>query len=153
MKARLETIPELAGNVVVYRRSDIESQLESRMAKSKGKCVIVRLIAGKNESKSDASFFTGKYTVSLFTVPILSANDAKDADDLLGEIEAKLNKWWPSDLPSNKRMFLKSEDIAFVDAPEFDIVQLTLKSPLAPLQLTDADTDWDEVEINWEDIS
>ena len=140
MKARLEEIAELTGNVVVYRRSDIESQLETRMAKTKGKCVIIRLIKAKNESKSEASFFTGDYTVSLFTVPLLTAEDAKDADDLIAEIEGKLNGWWPDSLASNSRMFLRSGDLAFLDAPEFDITQLTVKSPLSPLQASAGDT-------------
>jgi|APGre2960657404_1045060.scaffolds.fasta_scaffold00544_7 hypothetical protein len=140
MKARLEDqIPELADRVIVYRRHDIESQFEQRMAKSKGRCVVIRLISAKNTSKADASFYEGNFTVSLFTVPLLTASDTKDADDLLAEIEAALNNWWPTTLKSNTRMKLKSGDITFRDENEFDIAQIIFTSPLSSLQAVTGD--------------
>lgn len=140
MKSRIETIPELSGNVVVYRSKDVESELKKRMAKTKGKCVIIRLITAKNESKTDKSAFIGNYTVTLFTVPLLTAGDAKDADDLLAEIEDKLNNWWPENLKSNTRMSLKTGDIAFREEGDYDIAQIMIKSPLTPLKPVTGDT-------------
>lgn len=134
MQARLEEIPELEGKVVVYRRADIDSEFEKRMNKSRGKCVVIRTVSAKNESKTDASQFGGLYSVTLFTVPLLTQKDAKDADDLLAEIEAKLNAWWPQSIPSNLRMKLKSADITFPEDPSFDIVQITFRSPVVPLK-------------------
>ena len=140
MKDRLEDqIPELVDRVIVFRRYDIESQFEQKMAKTKGRCVVIRLISAKNTSKSDASFYEGNYTVSLFTVPTLTATEAKDADDLLAEIEAALNNWWPPTLKSNDRMKLKSGDISFRDETEFDIAQIIFTSPLSSLQAVTGD--------------
>ncbi|WP_193211350.1 hypothetical protein [Luteolibacter marinus] len=45
IKARLEEIPEIAGRVIVYRRSDIESEFTKRMNKARGKAVVVRIAA------------------------------------------------------------------------------------------------------------
>jgi hypothetical protein len=133
MKTRLEEIEELEGKVVVYRRSDIESEFEKRMNKSRGKCVVIRTVSAKNESKTDTSQFGGIYSVTLFTVPLLTQKDAKDADDLLAEIEAKLNAWWPNTIPSNLRMKLRSDAITFPDDPAFDVALITFRSPVMPL--------------------
>jgi hypothetical protein len=134
IKDRLEEIPELEGGVVVYRRADIESQFERRMAKTRGRCVIVRLLNAKNESKARTSAYEASYTVTLFSKPTLTAKDAKDADDLTAEIEAKLHGWFPESLPSNRVMRFTAESLTFPDDPQYDVAVLTLRSPLSTLQ-------------------
>lgn len=153
MQARLEEIPELAGKVVVFRRADIESQFNARMGKTRGRCVVIRTVSAKNESKTDTSQFVALYTVSLFTTPSLTQKDAKHADDLLAEIEHKLNKWWPASLPSNRRMMLRSGEITFPEAPDYDIAQLTFRSPPVPLEAVSAGYDnWENLNTRWENI-
>jgi hypothetical protein len=153
MKDRLEEIEELTGKVVVYRRSDIESEFERRMAKTRGKCVVVRSVSAKNESKNDTSQFGGLYSVTLFTVPLLTRDDAKEADDLIAEIEHKLNGWWPDTIPSNFRMKLKSDGITYIEDPEYDVVQLTLRTPGVPLAAVDAAYDnWENITTIWENL-
>lgn len=134
MKARIEEIPELAGRVVVYRRADIESEFERRMAKTRGRCVVIRLASAKNESKAKTSAYRGFYGVALFTAPLLTQKDAKDADDLMGEIEAKLQGWWPDDMPSNRAVYLTSEGITFPDDASYDVAVLAIRSPLSSLR-------------------
>ena len=129
IKARLEEIPELAGKVVVYRRSDIESEFEKRMNKTRGKAVVVRLMSSKNVSRSKSSFYTGRYSVALFTVPLLTARDAKDADELMTEMEAKLHGWWPEGVSSNTTMWLHCEGTSYPDDPTYDVAVLTLSAP------------------------
>ncbi|WP_193214802.1 hypothetical protein [Luteolibacter marinus] len=129
IKARLEEIPELAGKVVVYRRSDIESEFGKRMAKTRGKAVVVRLMSSKNASRSKSSFYTGRYSVALFTVPLLTAKDVKDADDLMSEMEAKLHGWWPPEVSSNTAMWLHCEGTTYPDDPTYDVAVLSLTAP------------------------
>jgi hypothetical protein len=153
MKARLEEIEELAGNVVVYRHYDVESQLQTRMAKSAGKCVIIRLISAKNESKAKASQFVGTITVTLFTLPLLTQSDLKNADTLVAEIEAKLNDWWPATLPSNRVMSMKSGDITFPDDPEFDVTSIIFRTPPVPLLDAGEEFDsWEQLYGSWENL-
>lgn len=153
MKERLEEIEELTGKVVVYRRSDIESEFEKRMNKTRGKCVVIRAVSGKNESKTDASQFGGLFSVTLFTVPLLTRGDAKDADELIAEVEHKLNAWWPDSIPSNLRMRLKSDGLTYIEDPEYDVVQLTFRSPVVPLAAVGAGYDnWENITTNWEKL-
>ena len=151
MKARLEEIEELAGNVVVFRRADIESEFEKRMAKTRGRCVVIRVISARNESQTDTSQFGGLFSVTRFSSPLLTQADAKDADDLMAEIEHKLNKWWPSSLPSNRRMLLKSSDLTFPEDPDYDVAQLTFRSPVVPLAAVGAGYDnWENQGTPWD---
>jgi hypothetical protein len=149
IKERLEEIPELTGKVIVYKRSDIESEFEKRMQKTRGKAVIIRVLSAKNEGRAKRSYFTGIITISLFMVPLLTAKDAKDADDLIAEIEGKVHGWWPASIPSNNAVWLKSESLAFPDADQFDVSVLTLKTPLVPLSGTLPDG-WESDAGNWE---
>lgn len=127
MKDRLEEIPELAGKVVIYRRSDIESEFQKRMEKAKGKAVVIRLISGKNESQGKAKArFSGSYTVTLFTVPVLTQGDAKDADSLMDEITAKIQGWWPPSVPSNGTIYLQTGALTFPDDADYDVSNLTV---------------------------
>lgn len=129
MKARLEEIPELAGKVVVYRRSDIESEFSRRMNKSRGKAVVIRLLSARNVKDGKASYYAGRYSVTLFTTPLLTQKDAEDADDLMTAIEAKLQGWWPGGVASNKAMWLQAELVEYPDDDVFDITRLTLSAP------------------------
>lgn len=131
---RLEEITELAGNVVVYRRSDIESEFEMRMNKVRGLCVVVRLLSAQNDSGRKTSLFAGSYSITLFTVPVLTQHDAKDSDALMAEIEAKINGWWPASLQFTGTSWLKSGGITYPDDKSYDVSLLTVKSPILPLQ-------------------
>lgn len=134
MKTRLEEIPELAGNVVVYRRYDIESQFERRMTKTRGRCAIIRFTRAKNTGGRKKSFYAGTFTVALFLAPLLNQREEKDADDFAADIDAKLHGWWPESIPSNGVMQLDIEDISFPDDPQYDVTLFVLKSPLLSIQ-------------------
>ena len=129
MKARLEEIPELAGKVVVYRRSDIESAFARRMNKGRGKAVVIRILSARNVKDGKASYYVGKFSVALFTVPTLTQKDAEDADDLMTAIEAKLQGWWPPAVASNKVMWLQCDSVSYPDDEVFDVTLLTLSAP------------------------
>lgn len=129
MKARLEEIPELVGKVVLYRRSDIESEFGRRMNKTRGKAVVIRILSARNVKEGKASFYAGKFSVTLFTVPLLTQKEAADADDLMTAIEAKLQGWWPDGVSSNKSMWLQGELVEYPDDDVFDITRLTLSAP------------------------
>lgn len=153
MKARLEEIEELAGKVVVYRHYDIESQFETRMAKAGGKCAVIRMISAKNDSKHKKSMFSALITVTLFTVPLLTQSDLKNADALIAEIEGKLNDWWPVSLPSNLVMSLKSGDISFPNDPEYDVTAITFRTPPVPLMDAGEEFDsWEQLYGAWENL-
>jgi hypothetical protein len=129
MQARLEEIPALTGKVVVYRRSDIESEFNRRMNKTRGKAVVIRILSARNMKEGKVSFFAGKFSVTLFTVPTLTQKDAEDADDLMTAIEAKLQGWWPDGVASNKAMWLQCEGVEYPDDDAFDITRLTVSAP------------------------
>jgi hypothetical protein len=129
MKARIEEIPELAGKVVVYRRSDIESEFARRMNKTRGKAVVIRLLSAKNVTQGKSSYYAGRFSVTLFTVPLLTQKDAEDADDLMTAIEAKLQGWWPPAVSSNTVMWLQCGEVTYPDDDTFDVTQLTISAP------------------------
>lgn len=130
IKTRIEEIPELLGKVIVYDSSSVEAEFEKRMAMTKGKVVIVRLLIGTNTSKQkNKARFSGKYTVSLFTAPVLTAKDAKDSDALMEEIVELLHGWWPSTIPSSGAIWCSTDLLTFPDDPQFDVTVLTLEAP------------------------
>jgi hypothetical protein len=130
IQSRIEEIPELAKNVVVFRRSDIETEFEKRMGKTAGKVVIVRLISGKNTSPNKLKpRFSGSLTVSLFTVPLLTQKDAKDSDALMDEIATKLHGWWPDSVPSNGAIWLSADTLTFPQDALYDVSVLSVNAP------------------------
>ena len=129
MKARLEEIPELVGKVVVYRRSDIESEFKRRMDKTRGKSVVIRTLTAANVKDGKSSFYAPVYSVTLFLVPLLTQKDVEAADDLTTAIEAKLQGWWPAAVPSNKAMWLQCGPIEFPDDDTYDVVRITVRAP------------------------
>ena len=130
IKERLEEVPELAGKVVLFRRADIETEFEKRMAKSRGRCVVVRLIRGRNASRDKLKArFGGTFTVSLFSAPLLTQGEAKDADELMDEIVARLHGWWPDAVPSNGAMWCECDAISFPEDPDYDVAVLTVETP------------------------
>ena len=130
MKNRLEEVPELKGKVVVFRRADIESQFETRMGKTRGRCVVIRLIRGKNTSPNKLKArFAGTYTVTLFTVPLLTQKDGEDADDLMQAIIDQLHGWWPDNVPSNGTIWCNTDSLTFPEDPAYDIASLLVEAP------------------------
>lgn len=127
---RLEEIPELAGRVILYRRSSIESEFERRSQKGSGKAVIVRLINGDNESEDKRTArYSGTISVTLFTIPTLTQGDAKEADELVNDIIGKLHGWWPDTVPSNGIIWLQCGALTFPDDAEYDVSNLIVKIP------------------------
>jgi hypothetical protein len=130
IKERIEEIEELYGSVVVYHRKNIISEFESLMGKAKGKAVIVRLLDARNTSRAKTiARFSGKYTVSLILAPMLSRQDAVEADLLIETIAEKLHGWWPETIPSNGLVWLDVDSITFPDDPDYDVSVLTLQAP------------------------
>lgn len=127
---RIEEIPELAGKVVFFRRSDIESEFTKRMSKGRGLAVIVRLVGAPNLTpEKQTARFGGNYTVALFTSPTLTAKDAKDTDALMQEIADKLHGWWPEEVPSNGLMRCACGTITFPEDPQYDVAALPVEAP------------------------
>lgn len=133
IKARIEEIPELQKCVVIFKNATVESEFKTRMEKARGTAVVIRVTNGKNQASGKNSAFALNVTVSLFMVPVLTSKLAKDCEDLMTEIEAKLNGWWPSGIASNTAVYLKSDLIGFPDSQAYDISVLTLKTPPTPL--------------------
>ena len=130
IKERLEEIPEFAGKVVVFRRYDIESEFERRMAKARGSCVVVRLIRGTNTSRKKLKArFAGLFTVSIFTAPLLTRRDAKSADELIEEVAEKLHGWWPEDVPSNGAIWCECGTITYPEDVDYDVTTITVDAP------------------------
>ncbi|QJE95957.1 hypothetical protein [Luteolibacter luteus] len=135
MKSRLEEIPELQGKVVVFFRANVGTEFEKRMTKTRGRAVIIRLLTGQNTGgKAKTSFYVGNYAVDLFTVPLLTQKDIKDADDLMTEIEEKLQGWWPPEVPSNRSMYITCGSVTFEaatgrDGAVYDVATLTAQAP------------------------
>lgn len=131
IKTRIEEIPELEKNVVIFKSANVEADFNTRMGKVGGKVAIIRVTGGKNEASGKKSAYACVITVSLFMVPSLKAT--KDCETLMTEIEAKLHGWWPDSVASNTAVYLKSESISFPENTQFDIAVLALKSPPTPL--------------------
>lgn len=131
IKARIEEIPELAKQVVVFKSAQVEADFASRMGKVGGKVVVIRVTGGRNEASGKKSAYVCDISVSLFMVPSLKA--AKDCETLITEIDAKLHGWWPDSVPHNTAVFLKSESLSFPENQQFDIAVLTFKTPPTPL--------------------
>lgn len=130
IKDRLEEIPELKGKVVVYRRADIESEFEKRMVKTRGKCGIVRAISRKNRSNTGAANIQSVFTISIFSTPLLTQKDAKDADALIESIEEKLQGWWPENIPSAGGLFrIHCDTTTYPDDPSYDVAVMTIQAP------------------------
>jgi hypothetical protein len=135
MKKRLEEIPELQGKVVVFFRASINTEFEKRMKKAAGRAVIIRMLGGRNTGgKSKSSFYVATYAVDLFTVPLLTQKDIKDADDLMTEIEEKLQGWWPEEVASNRSMYITCDGVNFegvsgADGASYDLATLTVQAP------------------------
>jgi hypothetical protein len=127
---RLQEIEELNGNVIFFRRHDIESEFNRRMGKARGRAVVVRLVKATNISQDRRDvLFGGSYTVSLFSSPLLTLKDAKDADALMQEIAGKLQGWWPDNVPSNGLMRCGCGEITFPEDPDFDIAVMPVTAP------------------------
>ncbi|MCW1885630.1 hypothetical protein OKA04_12900 [Luteolibacter flavescens] len=130
MKARIEEIPDLAGSVVVFHRSNVETEFEKRMAKTRGRCVVIRLIRGKNQTRDKVKpRFRGTYSVTLFTVPVLTQKDANNSDALMELIVGKLHGWWPAAVPSNGSIWLDCDSITYPEDTEYDVSVLTVETP------------------------
>jgi hypothetical protein len=127
---RLEEIPELSGKIVVWGRGDIESEIDKRMLKTGGLCVVVRLISGKQLSKGKTTArMGGSYTVTLLSVPVLTQKDIKDSDALMDSIISALHGWWPDSIPSNGVVWCEAEALSYPDVPQYDVTLLTLNAP------------------------
>jgi len=132
--SRLESeIPELAGNVVVWRRGDIDSEFKKRMGKTRGKVVVVRVTGAKNESNTKHSYYACTITVTLFMVPTLTAKDASDADEIMAAIDAALHGWFPDTIPHIGVAWLIADQISYIENAQYDVSSITLKTPLMPL--------------------
>ena len=129
IKTRLEEVPGLSGKVVVLRRATIDTEFDKRMNKVKGRAVIVRLLGARNIGKAKSSFYVGTFTVSLFTVPLLTQKDVEDVDDLMTAIEGKLQGWWPENVPSNSVMWMNCDGITYPDDRAYDVSVLTVNAP------------------------
>lgn len=130
MKERLEEIEVLSGAVVVYQRKRIASEFETRMKKVQGKCVIIRLINARNQTKTKAKpRFAGNYTVSLFMEPALTKQEAQTADEIMEAIADKLQGWWPDSIPSNGLIWCEADAITFPDDPDYEVGVLAVQAP------------------------
>lgn len=127
---RLEEISELTGKVVYFQARTIEDEFTRRMAKASGKAVVVRLVEAVNQTPGKQTIrYAGKYTVSLFLAPTLTAKDAKDSDDLMEEIVEKLHGWWPDEVASNGLFRVACGTQTFPESAEYEIAVLNVEAP------------------------
>ncbi|HEY1121741.1 MAG TPA: hypothetical protein VGE67_09080 [Haloferula sp.] len=101
MAARIGEIPEFAGKVLNFDAGNIESEFEKKMLKAGGgRCAIIRFLGARNiRDRNHKSSYEASFSVSLVESPLLVANEPKSRTKLAGEIEAKLNGWWPDGIP------------------------------------------------------
>ncbi len=131
MKDRIEEIADLKGNVVVYHLKNIESEFDSRMARAKGKAVIIRLLSATNVSRHQRTCrLSGAYTVTLFIHPALTPQDVLEADILMDAIREKIQGWWPADIePKNDSVWCDIESQAFPEHPVYDCSVFAIQAP------------------------
>lgn len=131
MKERLEEIPAIKGRVVIFSRSSIEDDFNARMEKSDGRCVIIRLVRSKNMSPDHKKARRqGIYSVTLFTDPLLEKKAAEKADEIMDAIDAKLQGWWPAEVPSNGLFWCGCGEGSFPDDnSDFDLSQILVTAP------------------------
>jgi len=130
MRDRIEALPGLAGCVVVDRQNDLEAEFGTKLVKSKGKAVVIRLVSAKNPNRTHTKpSFAGTFTVTLFCSPLLTAKDAVAADDLMESIWTALHGWWPPNIPSNGLLYCDCQSVEYSDAPNFSVSRLTVESP------------------------
>lgn len=154
MKDRIETIPELAGMVVVFGRGDIESEFEKRMRKARGRCVVIRIYRAKNDgAKRRTGYYRATYTVTLFMAPLLTQKDVKAMEDLEAEIEHKIHGWWPPTVPHNGNARLEVDDITYPDDPDYAVSRLLVMTAPVPLNPVGVDYDaWENQVTKWENL-
>lgn len=113
IKKRIEAkVPELAGLVILHYGNSTEAEFDKRMGMTKGKCVIVRLIRERRASPGNkTALYVGVYTVTLFTIPVLTAKDPAKYDDLMSATKEALQGWWPEGVTSPTTWFLDCLDV------------------------------------------
>jgi hypothetical protein len=130
IKTRLLEIPELKGKVVAFHQPNIDAEVEGRLNKTGGLAVVIRLTSTVNASKSrKSSYYVGRYTVSLWTLKLLSPKDVTRFDALEAAIEAKLQGWWPANVPSNKVMWIQCDGHSYPENPIFHVSSLSISAP------------------------
>ena len=94
ISAMLSAVDALSGvTFVVDRQKDIASELRKAMAKQGGCLALVTWAGAPNEdSSSDGPRFVSRYTVTLFSKPIIRAGETA-ADDLIEAMATALHDY------------------------------------------------------------
>lgn len=95
--AHLKTVVSLSKlPIVVDRQKDILSELKSAIAKQSGCLIIVTWAGAPNDDQSaDGPRFASRYTVTLFSKPVIRHGETP-ADDLIEDIATALHDYRPS---------------------------------------------------------
>lgn len=95
IQTRLQSLALLSGvDVLIDRQKDIESEVDTAVAKVEGICVTIFYSGGGIEG--DTSLVTRPvFEIRLYTQPILMADGAAPADDVLEAMLAALHLWHP----------------------------------------------------------
>lgn len=95
--AHLKTVVSLAKlPIVVDRQKDILSELKSAIAKQSGCLILVTWAGAPNDDQSaDGPRFASRYTVTLFSKPVIRHGETA-ADDIVEAIATALHDYRPN---------------------------------------------------------
>lgn len=95
--SHLKTVQEIkALPIVVDRQKDIASELRNAIAKQSGCLILVTWTGAANDDQSaDGPHFLSRYTVTLFSKPVIR-NGETAADDVMEAIATALHDYRPT---------------------------------------------------------
>ena len=96
IKAKLETVPTLAGvDVIVDRQKDLAAMVSTAVGKAKGAVILILWTGGTNDDP-DASGprLTTDFEVSVYCTPVIRKDEAP-ADDIAEAVAKALHLWTP----------------------------------------------------------
>jgi hypothetical protein len=98
MAAHLQSLPELAGvTVIVNRQKDLETEINQAVANASGAALLVEPVSGQPSDRSSKTLvFDNRYMLSLWSLPLLRADDAYTASQRTVAIMAAMHHWQPA---------------------------------------------------------
>lgn len=127
--ARLQSVPALSGiSVVVDRQRDIASELRKAIGKQSGCLILITWVSASNEDHTaDGPRFASKYTVTLFSKPVIRAGETPADDVIEAVITALHDHRFSATDPYSSRLVVTGVDP--VPHDELLIYRLNLTTP------------------------
>lgn len=98
MASRLAAVSQLAGvPCLVERQKNLAAQIASSIGKASACCIVILYdgFSNSDHSASGRPTVTRRYTVSVFSTPVLAGSTGKLADDVLELAANCLHNWEP----------------------------------------------------------